>query len=432
MVLTTIARDGSGAAQVVRALDVSPYDYPRWSPDDRWIAFHRGLTDAFADAILMAPAGGGEPRVVVKSESMRGICWLPDGSGFVYSSSRGSTVLYPPIFNLRTIRLDGSGERQLTFGDVSYKEPEIHSSGKLLASRIRMHSDIWRFPATGSPAENTRTAMQITRQTAQVQAPSVSPDGSTWCICPTVAATAISGWPIPTEPESGNYVRARSYGDHGCSRVVSGGRSDRLHSDAAGQYRRVVDPSRWQWFAFARKSSLWFVLVRRWTLVYYSPFFNGDFCIEKIRSPAAPWFACDVSLRSWPPAWRRTPRSTSSPTCPEAIAWGTTRSAKRFPKPVRASLWAVWPVPEFLDHRALFQPTLSPDGRWLAMSLLTGATTNLWLQPTAGGPMRQVTDYGQRSILMVRRVSWSPDSKSIYAAVAETDADVVLLDGLVP
>jgi hypothetical protein len=66
------------------------------------------------------------------------------------------------------------------------------------------------------------------------------------------------------------------------------------------------------------------------------------------------------------------------------------------------------------------------------MPLLTGATTNLWLLPSDGGELRQVTDFGQRSMLITRRVSWSPDSKYIFGAVAELDADVVLLDRLLP
>jgi hypothetical protein len=52
--------------------------------------------------------------------------------------------------------------------------------------------------------------------------------------------------------------------------------------------------------------------------------------------------------------------------------------------------------------------------------------------PVHGGTMRQITDFGQRSVVIVRRVSWSPDGKCIYAAVADTDADIVMLDGLVP
>jgi hypothetical protein len=49
---------------------------------------------------------------------------------------------------------------------------------------------------------------------------------------------------------------------------------------------------------------------------------------------------------------------------------------------------------------------------------------------TDGGPARQLTDFGQRPILIARQVSWSPDVKFIYAGVVETDADIVLLDGM--
>ena len=74
--------------------------------------------------------------------------------------------------------------------------------------------------------------------------------------------------------------------------------------------------------------------------------------------------------------------------------------------------------------------TLSPDDRWLAVPLKDGATTNIWAMPTDGGPMRQIADFGQRTILIARSVSWSSDSRSVYAAVAEMDADIVLLEGI--
>ena len=80
------------------------------------------------------------------------------------------------MFNLRAIQLDGSGDRQLTFGDQSYVEPDVHTSGKVVAGRITSRSDIWKIPVGGTPAENTRGAVRVTRQTGQVQVPSVSPD----------------------------------------------------------------------------------------------------------------------------------------------------------------------------------------------------------------------------------------------------------------
>jgi Tol biopolymer transport system component len=83
-------------------------------------------------------------------------------------------------------------------------------------------------------------------------------------------------------------------------------------------------------------------------------------------------------------------------------------------------------VPAFPHHFAL-----SPDNRSLAMPLKDGATTNIWTVSAGGGPFRRVTDFGRRSILIARQISWSPDGAFIYAAVIEQDADVVLLGGMV-
>ena len=63
--------------------------------------------------------------------------------------------------------------------------------------------------------------------------------------------------------------------------------------------------------------------------------------------------------------------------------------------------------------------------------LLDGDTTNLWVVPTAGGAMRPVTDFGTRAVIIARRVTWSSDGKSVYAAVADVDSDVVVLSGLI-
>jgi Tol biopolymer transport system component len=78
----------------------------------------------------------------------------------------------------------------------------------------------------------------------------------------------------------------------------------------------------------------------------------------------------------------------------------------------------------------LFHAFLSPDGQWFALPLLDGATANIWALPTAGGPLRALTDFEQRNVLIARSVSWAHDSQSIYAAVADIEADIVLFDGL--
>jgi Tol biopolymer transport system component len=73
---------------------------------------------------------------------------------------------------------------------------------------------------------------------------------------------------------------------------------------------------------------------------------------------------------------------------------------------------------------------LSPDGSNLALPLTNGTTCNVWLQPTNGGTMQRVTDFGNRPVMIARRVSWSADGDGVYAAVAEIESDVILFDGI--
>ena len=79
----------------------------------------------------------------------------------------------------------------------------------------------------------------------------------------------------------------------------------------------------------------------------------------------------------------------------------------------------------------IVNPTLSPDGKWLAQALTDGSTTNVWAMSTTTGDWRQLTDFGERTTFIARRVSWSSDGRAILAAVAEGDSDIVLLEGLI-
>jgi Tol biopolymer transport system component len=78
----------------------------------------------------------------------------------------------------------------------------------------------------------------------------------------------------------------------------------------------------------------------------------------------------------------------------------------------------------------IVNPALSPDGQWLAQALTDGFTTNVWALSTAKGGWKQLLDFGDRATFIARRVSWSPDGRSILAAVGEGEADIVLLEGL--
>lgn len=76
----------------------------------------------------------------------------------------------------------------------------------------------------------------------------------------------------------------------------------------------------------------------------------------------------------------------------------------------------------------IVNPTLSPDGKSLALPLTDGVTTNIWTLSTTSGQWRQITDFGERPIFIARRVSWSADGRFILAAIGEGDADIVMFD----
>jgi Tol biopolymer transport system component len=80
----------------------------------------------------------------------------------------------------------------------------------------------------------------------------------------------------------------------------------------------------------------------------------------------------------------------------------------------------------------IVNPSLSPDGQWMAMPLTDGFTTNVWALSTQTGGWRQVTDFGDRATFIVRRVSWSADGQSMLGSVGQGDADIVLLRPLAP
>ncbi len=431
--LALVARDGSGAEQLTLLPPGSIYDYPRWSPDDRWIAYQRdNLAVPFDERVLVTPtAPGGEAREIARGANLSGLSWLPSGSGIVYSSSSGSTVLYPPMFNLRAVERDGTAQRQLTFGDVSYVEPDVHMAGMVTGSRIRMQSDIWKFPVTGSPAENTRGGVRITHQTGQAQTPSVSPDESE------VVYLSDSGghgnlWIARTD---GSGIRQLTFERNPAISV-----GVPIWSPAGNQIVFILtqpgmtglslinrDGSGLRQFVPSGASAAWSA-DGRW--LYYSRNTGDTICIEKKAIDGGPAVSvrCDNANASAPRADGSTLYFVNLLIKTNGIVDHEIGSAR--PENGPSNVLARVAGSRVPVSRRYLIPVLSPDGQWLTMPLLDGATTNIWVLPTIGGPMRPLTDFGDRSVVIARSVFWSPNSRHVYAAVADTDADIVLLDGL--
>ena len=177
--LAVASRDGSQTRTVAK-LPHQLYYNLRWSPDNRRIAFLRETGGAdFSDNLFVQDLSGGETqRVFGGTHLLQGFAWTPDGSGMIVSSAQGSTMAYPPSYNLWMVPITRGAPVQLTFGEISYESPDVAKDDKLVVSRIRSQSDIWNFPVEGDPADNAKRGVRITRQTGQVQTVTVSPDES--------------------------------------------------------------------------------------------------------------------------------------------------------------------------------------------------------------------------------------------------------------
>lgn len=428
--LVSSAADGSSIAPVARFPAGSYYWHPRWSPDGQSIAFQRG--DGVRFDLLAVSAAGGRARQLTRDNTLiRGLAWLPDGSGLIYSSSRGSTMPYLPTFALWEVSLGSGATRQLTSHDVSYVDPDVHQDGTVVVGRMTIAFDIWKFPIDGLPSDNVRRGVRVTRQTGHVQTPTAGPGGEA------VAFLSDSGghanlWVI--EPDSGRQrqitserdpaiaVGAPIWSPDGRSIAFASSRGNPgltfgiwlVNPDGSNLRQAAPQGLGAAWSADGR----WVYYVERASGVLKKVPADGgtsltvrtDGARNVIGHHGSTLFYLDER-----PLVDGTPEFLIRAAVPED---GPSRIIARVP----ASRVPSWQI---------VNPALSPDGRWLAQPLTDGLTTNVWRLSTGTGRWHQVTDFGGRATFIARRVDWSRDGRFILAAVGEGDADIVLLEGLV-
>jgi serine/threonine protein kinase len=423
--LVTASADGADVRVTAQFAEPVYYMYPRWSPDAQWIAYQRG--DGVRWDIFAQPIGGGPPRQLTRdNRQMDGLAWSSDGTGIVFSSSRGTTMPYLPTLSLWKVELDGTDPRLVAPGDASYMQPDIHASGAMVASRLQMHFDLWRYPTAGGPADNVQRAVRVTRQTAQVQTPTLDPsDGQ-------IAFLSDSGG------HSNLWILTGATGE---MRQIT---HERDRSVALGVPIWSPDGKRIAFVSSRGNTGLGFGV---WTVdpdganlrklaahglgAGWSPDGSSVYYTEAgvlykvaatggtpVRVRAGPvrnvagidgktvYFVVDRTLTHGSPGFE------IHAAAPED---GPSRLLARIPAR-RAPLWQI------------VNPSLSPDGTALAMPLTDGVTTNIWTLSTATGQWRPITDFEERPIFIARRVSWSADGRSILAAVGEGDADIVLFE----
>jgi Tol biopolymer transport system component len=423
--------DGSNSRKLIVLPNEYNYSDLRWAPDDRKLGFQRGRT--FDYDVFYVPAEGGNLQPITQDGNpLEGFAWLPDGSGVVYSSSRGDTVLYLRTMNLWSVETGGKNLRQLTFGETSYISPDLDRHGNIVATRRQIQFDIWRYPVDGSPEENVRRSAQITHQTGTVQTPSAGP-GDRELVYLSDSGGHGNLWILNLETQQNRQVTFEHDpqltigvpvwspdGKHIAyvKRGLTGWNVDLwLMNPDGSDAHKVSEGGGWACWS----------LDSQW--LYFSPPSQNGFRIDK--APPAGGGNLLVRAEGQKPAAdsrgklffvQSLPALNGLSDMEILLADPENGPARRLAR-ISGSRLSSW---------LLMQPVLSPDGKWLAVLLTDGPTTDIWAQPTAGGPMRRITDFGRQATFITRRVSWSSDGHSIYAALGKGEADIVLLSNLKP
>ena len=430
MELALSARDGSGLKTIAPLETGYYYLTPRWSRDDRFIAYQRGVANAHE--ILVVASEGGEPRQITQHGALiEGLTWSATGTSIVFSSSRGATIWYMPPTSLWSMNVDGGNLRQLTFGEVSYIYPDISPAATMVATRVQRAFDIWRYPVDGSPAENVRRAIRITNQTSHVHAPSVAPDDSE------VVYVSDSG------SHANLWVTKLATGE---SRQLTFERDPerRVGLPLWSPDRRhiayfIARGSSYEYFLINADGSDSRFLMRGAGYATWSP--DGK-ALYFYDYPAGKYLK-KVVVGGGEPVIVRDDNASRPAIAPDGgtlyyvvelpvVTGGSDlefRSAR--PENAPSRLLARIPARRTTSWQP-FQPVVSPDGKWLAFTLLDGAISNLWAISTSTGQLRQLTEFSHGPTFITRRASWSSDGQYIFAGVGEGDGDVVLFDGLKP
>ncbi len=137
------------------------------SPDGKWLAISCSMPDKPEIRVYIAPAAGGEPRLLTQNPWSFFHSWSPDGKTIAFTRpSHGAGNIY-------AIPFEGGEEKALTTGSGISDDPDYSADGK----SIYFNSDrsgnmqIWRMKSDGSEPE------QITFDEFNNWTPHPSPDG---------------------------------------------------------------------------------------------------------------------------------------------------------------------------------------------------------------------------------------------------------------
>lgn len=395
------------------------YGWTAWSPDGRTIACITGsITPAGrqSEIVEVSVADGSERRVTSQPWKFAArVAWLSDGSGLLITAS---DYAYGP-YQIWHVSYPG-GEAQRVTSDLSnYRSMSLTSDSKtLVAVQSDIHPFVWVWPG-GEAAR----AEQITSGTGSVN--------DYWGFSWTPDARIV-------------YVSTLSSNQDIWIMNADGSDQKQLTYDAQSDFDPSVSPDgRHVTFASERsgKTKIWRMDLDGGNLKQLTSGETSDFL--PAYSPDGRWvvYTSDVDEKRniWKvPADGGEPKelTRASSAWPALSPDGHLIACWHLNERTRSIALAIIPAEggepvKFFD----ISPTVNTwaeirwtaDGRGLTYVDAPDGVGNVWLQPVAGGPPKQLTDFKDGRIF---RFDFSRDGKRLACSRGVESNDVVLISGL--
>lgn len=175
-----------GSEQHLATSSVNQIHSPSWSPDGKWIVYVRGNHDYLRgpfgnrgpSELRLVSAGGGESWSLTDYSHLHASpSWLPDSRGLLLVSNRdgGSDI------HLLTLGADGrAGNLTRLTTDLGVGQLTVSADGMQVAYVLVTANDanVWRLPLSDKQAVSMQQAEMVTTGSQNVEAMSISPDGS--------------------------------------------------------------------------------------------------------------------------------------------------------------------------------------------------------------------------------------------------------------
>ena len=399
-----IANSDGSADRLLATLPMGPFVYgAAWSPDGKTIAASAVQFGAQIKWVLnvIRVADGQRSELYSSSEEIGRPVWMPDGESLIVSVGA-------PNANLAQLWIVSypSGERRRFTNDLTNYGVliDVSHDGKTLAAIQEARiSHVWVAPQ-GQAAQ----AKQITSGQSQYSHVTSAPNGKLLVRTHGTDLALMNSdgsQNTPFLPDAHNVGSASGCGDRYVvfdSLPQSQVAVIRAEADASNPTKLADDAV----FPDCSRDGKWFL---------YSNTLGTKF----FRLP----------IEGGTPTQIATPHQTGDPILkisPDGN-WITYLYAEARPAQEQIAIIPatggtpvhLFPLPE--DTNAF---RWSPDGKGVQFVITRNGAANIWEQPIAGGPRRQITNFTSGLIF---DFDWSYDGKLLYLAKGEKNSDVILI-----